>query len=278
MAELYSPPFPDKVQDYDVLRSLGRGQFGEVEKVREKGDQQRVFAMKRIKLASLDSAKHSAQVNREVEILYSLQHPHIIRLYFDFEHDGMLFLGMEFAAGGNLHNRLHEEGGSFEIKQAARYFRETCEALDYMHHLPEKVIHRDIKPENLMLDCNDTLKLGDFGWANIQVDIDVRETFCGTLEFLAPEMVMGKGHNEAVDMWSTGVVLFEFLTGLSPFGAEKVEVTCRKILSEDIRYPEDVDDDARDLISKLCEKKPQQRLDVRGALAHGFLAKYSTGA
>jgi len=270
---LYAPPFPEKARDFEILRALGHGAFSEVLKVREKEEEQRVFAIKKIKLSVVESYDTAAQVKREIDILYSLQHPHIIRLYFDFKDDDNLYLGMEFAAGGNLHNKLHEEGGSFEINIAARYFRECCEALDYLHHLPEKVIHRDIKPENLMLDADDTLKLGDFGWANL-MGVNPRETFCGTLEFLAPEMVMGVGHNEAVDMWSVGVLLFEFVTGTSPFGGATQEDTARKILVEDLRHPDDIDADARDLISKLCAKKPNKRLDVRAALEHPFVAKY----
>jgi len=259
------------MSDLQVLKTLGSGFFSEVSKVKEVGGEQRVFALKSIKLSLVEENNLSQQVQREIDILYSLQHPRIIRLYFDFRDDTMMYLGMEFTQGGTLFERL-SAAGKFPPELAAHYFRQTCEALDYLHHLADKVIHRDIKPENILLDSANNVKLADFGWANL-MDINSRETFCGTLEYLAPEMISGAGHNESVDMWSMGVLLYELSTGQSPFFSNTKEATCSMILRTDIKYPGDIDSDARDLVSKLCKKRAEQRLSVRDALAHPFIQK-----
>merc|ERR1719379_3326469 len=115
---------------------------------------------------------------------------------------------MEFAAGGGLFDKLRTSG-RFTNEIAARYFFETCEALAYLHNeLAQPVIHRDIKPENILLDAEDHIKLADFGWANL-VEADKRDTFCGTLDYLPPEMIMGTGHDESADMWNMGVLTYE---------------------------------------------------------------------
>merc|ERR1712224_61494 len=123
------------------------------------------------------------QLRREIDILYSMQHPRIIRLHFDFQEEGSIYLGMDFAPGGSLFDRLNK-ASKFNPEIASRYFCETCEALDYLHHLPEPVIHRDIKPENILLDAEDHVKLADFGWANKYLEGSQRDTFCGTLDYL----------------------------------------------------------------------------------------------
>jgi len=247
---------------------LGRGYFGEVWRAQLKKSGQ-PLAVKRVPLRLINENHLMDQLKREIHILYALQHPHIVRLHFNFEDDKYMYLGMEFCPGGSLFDKLQKQE-KFKSPVAARYFRETCEALDYLHHLPDKVIHRDIKPENILLDALDSVKLADFGWANL-LEADKRDTFCGTLDYLAPEMIKGTGHDESVDMWTMGVLLYELLTGQSPFGSTSKETTCKRIIQVDLFFPEAMDMDGRDLISKLCRKDPKERLKVREALAHNFL-------
>jgi len=144
-----------------------------------------------------------------------------------------------------------------------------------LHHLPQKVIHRDIKPENILLDADGHVKLADFGWANL-LQANKRDTFCGTLDYLPPEMIMGVGHDESADMWNMGVLLYELTTGRSPFSSASKEATCRLILAVDLRFPPEMDAGAQDLVSKLCRKKPAERLSVRQAMEHDFISS-STG-
>jgi len=159
------------------------------------------------------------------------------------------------------------------LEEASRYFLETCEALEYLHHLPRKVIHRDIKPENILLDKDGHVKLGDFGWAN-HYKGQKRQTFCGTLDYLPPEMIMGTGHDESADMWNMGVLLYEMTTGKSPFGSSSKDTTCRMILAVNLKFPGDLDADACELIGSLCKRKPGERLNVAAAMSHQFIMKF----
>lgn len=262
--------YPTNINELLVTRTLGRGYFGEVCRAQEKAGSKRMFAIKKIKQALIEKHKFQHQIHREMSIMYSLNHPRIVKLFFNFEDSRYLYLGMEFVTGGTLYDKL-QRARRFPADVASRYFAETCDALQYIHHLPEKVIHRDIKPENILLDAKDHVKLADFGWANILQD-QLRDTFCGTLDYLAPEMVEGTGHDESVDLWSMGVLLFELLAGHSPFGAGSREGTFQAILSDDVTFPPSFDADARDLVSRLCRKLPAERLTVDEALAHAFVA------
>lgn len=267
---------PKKREDIHLEKRLGKGFFGEVHKAKEVGAEQRVFAVKKVSLDLIEKNNLTDQLRREIDILYKLEHRRIVRLFFDFNDRGSMYLGMEFAQGGSLFDKLNQ-ARKFPPETASRYLAETFEALDYLHHLAQKVIHRDIKPENILLDGEDHIKLADFGWANL-IQADKRDTFCGTLDYLPPEMIMGTGHDESADMWNMGVLTYELTTGQSPFGSSSKEATCRLILNVDLRFPGGLDPDAKDLVVSLCKKKPPERLDVRGALAHKFVTKFNKTA
>jgi len=265
---------PKQKKDLEFAKRLGKGFFGEVYRAKEANGEKRIFAVKLIREDLIHQNRLTDQLQREIDLLYNMQHPRIIRLFFDFKEDGSIYLGMEFAAGGSLFDRLNQ-ATKFKPDLASRYFYETCEALDYLHHLSEAVIHRDIKPENVLLDAEDHIKLADFGWANKYLEGDQRDTFCGTLDYLPPEMIMGTGHDTSADMWNMGVLLYELITGQSPFGAPSKEATCRLILNVDLRFPSWVEADAKDLVVALCKKKPAERLKVRAAVAHVFITKFN---
>mmetsp|Transcript_78375 Transcript_78375/g.229747 ORF Transcript_78375/g.229747 Transcript_78375/m.229747 type:complete len:402 (+) Transcript_78375:53-1258(+) len=262
-------------KDLEFEKLLGKGFFGEVwqARVRQSGSDRPLAAVKRIRLAHVAAHGLTHQLQREIGILYSLQHPRCIRLHSHFDHNGSTYLVLEFASGGTLWQRLSRVG-SFEPQLAARYFAETCDALCYLHGLPEKVVHRDIKPENILLDGEDHVKLADFGWAHAMQNDKLR-TFCGTLEYLPPEMLRHSGHDESADMWNMGVLLFELTTGLSPFRAVDKEATYRLILRAVLKYPAGLDEDARDLISRLCRKRPSERPSAKEAAEHRFVAKFA---
>jgi len=231
------------------------------------------MAIKKVPLAILRQHSLMEQMDREIAILRSLRHPHIVTLHFDFRDDAHVYLGMEFAAGGVLFDLL-SKNGKFSLPVAAKYFYEVCDALDYLHNLPEKVIHRDIKPENILLDKDGHVKLADFGWSNIMDNAAFRATFCGTPDYLAPEMIRGEGHNESLDMWEMGVLLFEMTVGKSPFGSSSQEATCRLILRVELRFPSNLDPDAKDLIANLCKLPAEARLSASQAKSHAFVRKY----
>mmetsp|Transcript_55150 Transcript_55150/g.129120 ORF Transcript_55150/g.129120 Transcript_55150/m.129120 type:complete len:391 (-) Transcript_55150:155-1327(-) len=262
--------FPRRPEELIFDRCLGRGLFGEVWRASEAHGRKAVYAVKKVRTQFLAETGHKDLLRREIDILYSLKHPRIIKLHFHFEDATSVYLGLEFAKGGSLFDKL-SWAGKFNSDHARKYFFETCEALDYLHHLPEKVIHRDIKPENILLDAEDHIKLADFGWANL-LQGNVRDTFCGTLDYLAPEMIQAKSHDESVDMWNMGVLLYELTTGQAPFHSACKETTFHMITTVEIRFPPDLDSNIQDLILKLCRAEGSKRLKVREAMRHPFLA------
>jgi len=266
--------FPQKIEDLELGKKLGKGFFAEVVQGRERCGNKRMFAVKKIKRSVVAEHNLNAQIQREIQIMYSTQHDRIVNLHFNFEDSRFIYLGLEFANGGTLFDQLNK-ARKFTPAVASRYFGETCDALNYLHSLPEKVIHRDIKPENLLLH-DDHIKLADFGWANLMQG-SARETFCGTLDYLAPEMIQGTGHDESVDMWNMGVLLYELVTGQSPFGSTTKEATCRLILNVDLRFPTDIHPDAKNLVSCLCKKEAKDRLTASQALSHVFVMSFNGG-
>mmetsp|Transcript_130688 Transcript_130688/g.279453 ORF Transcript_130688/g.279453 Transcript_130688/m.279453 type:complete len:387 (+) Transcript_130688:75-1235(+) len=272
-------PWPKQVSELAFLRRLGRGYFGEVwecKRARSDGSPQegsKSFAVKKVPLSIIQEHNLMEQMEREIEILRALRHPRIVRLHWDFRDESHVYLGMEFAEGGGMFDQL-SRSGRFSYELAAQYFYEVCDALEYLHGLPDKVIHRDIKPENILLDKEGHVKLADFGWSNVMESASFRATFCGTPDYLAPEMIRGEGHNESLDMWEMGVLLYEMVVGKSPFGSRSQETTCRLILQVDLRFPGGLDKTVQDLITKLCKLNPQERLTAAQAKRHGFVSKY----
>jgi len=134
------------------------------------------------------------------------------------------------------------------------------------------VIHRDIKPENLLIGAQGEIKIADFGWS-VHAPTSRRNTLCGTLDYLPPEMVEGREHDEQVDVWSLGVLLYEFLVGVPPFEAEGHGATYRRISRVDLKFPPEVSTDAQDLIRKLLVKEPSQRLRLKDVPNHPWIVR-----
>lgn len=271
--------WPRRIDDLVQVKQLGHGYFGEVWQCQRAEPSKKPkahpgpFALKKVPVSILRQHGLTEQMEREVNIMRSLKHPHIIELLFEFRDAQHVCLGLEFAEGGTLFDRLCAKG-RFDDALSAQYFYEICDALDYLHNLPEKVVHRDIKPENILLDKESHAKLADFGWANTVKSAAFRATFCGTPDYLAPEMVRGEGHNETLDMWEMGVLLYEMVVGKSPFGAQTQEATCKLILKANPKFPHDIIPEAQDLIRKLCKVKPEERLTARQAKMHAYVQRF----
>lgn len=146
-------------------------------------------------------------------------------------------------------------------------------ALRYLHR--KHVIHRDIKPENLLIGMKGELKIADFGWS-VHAPNMRRTTLCGTLDYLAPEMVEGRDHNEKVDLWSLGVLCYEFLVGVPPFETDGYQQTYRRIAKVDLQIPDYVSPEAKDLITKLLQHDCDKRLPLDAVLRHPWITKYNT--
>ncbi|XP_038902311.1 serine/threonine-protein kinase Aurora-3 isoform X2 [Benincasa hispida] len=212
--ENQSPKRRWSLQDFDVGKPLGKGKFGRVYLAREVRSKY-IVALKVIFKEQMDKYMIHHQLKREMEIQTSLRHPNILRLYGWFHDAERIFLILEYAHRGELYRELRKNG-HLDEKQAATYILSLTQALAYLHE--KHVIHRDIKPENLLLDHEGRLKIADFGWA-VQ-SINKRHTMCGTLDYLAPEMVENKAHDYAIDNWTLGILCYELLYGVPPFEAE----------------------------------------------------------
>jgi serine/threonine protein kinase len=262
------------VADFESLtkKAIGEGAFGEVYKVRHKVCRE-LYAIKVVNKKKVVDANLLPQLRREIRIMYSLNHPHIIKLHNHFEDDNNFYLVLELAEGGTVFQKL-AKFKSFDEAAAAQYMREIILAVEYLHSRDPPIIHRDIKPENLLLDKegrDGRIKLADFGWSNFFNPDRTRMTYCGTLDYLAPEMINQQGHSTNLDLWNLGVLLFELLTGSAPFQASNQAAMFEKILKVRITFPKNFPPLAKDLILKLLKANPDERIPLTEITNHPWM-------
>jgi len=265
------------ISDFKIVGGLGAGAFGKVYKVEHKQTKQ-IYALKQISKQQLKHQKMINQIKIEIKIMYSLHHPNIVKLYNHFEENDYIYLIIEFAEGGQLWDKLNRKG-RFDEKTVQQYMREMVAAIDYCHSRNPPIIHRDIKPENILLDKEGHIKLADFGWSNFFNPGAKRKTYCGTLDYLAPEMIEESGHDVTLDYWSLGVLTFELLTGKAPFTPPSTvkdqkqmqQILEQNILKVKIEYPKDFPPLAKDLVGKVLKKNPKQRCSIDELKDHPWL-------
>jgi serine/threonine protein kinase len=259
------------LKDFDIGKPLGHGKFGHVYLAREKASRY-VCALKVLFKSQLAKADVAHQLRREIEIQSHLRHPHVLRLYGYFYDTNRIYLILEYSNGGELYKILQAER-TFSEAKTAKYISQLASALHYCHS--KHVIHRDIKPENLLLSKDGDIKIADFGWAVHTPLGNRRTTLCGTLDYLPPEMIEGREHDQMVDVWSLGVLMFEFLTGSPPFMSASYEKTYKKITKVQINWPErlSISAEARDLINKLLVKDASNRISLENVLKHPFITQ-----
>ncbi|KAH8424543.1 serine/threonine-protein kinase [Aspergillus melleus] len=263
-----------KLEDFDLLKVVGKGSFGKVMQVMKK-DTGRIYALKTIRKAHIISRSEVTHTLAERSVLAQINNPFIVPLKFSFQSPEKLYLVLAFVNGGELFHHLQREQ-RFDINRARFYTAELLCALECLHGF--KVIYRDLKPENILLDYTGHIALCDFGLCKLDMkDEDRTNTFCGTPEYLAPELLLGNGYTKTVDWWTLGVLLYEMLTGLPPFYDENTNDMYRKILQEPLTFPSSdvVPPAARDLLTRLLDRDPQRRLGANGAAeikSHHFFA------
>uniref|UniRef100_A0A665VKQ7 Ribosomal protein S6 kinase n=1 Tax=Echeneis naucrates TaxID=173247 RepID=A0A665VKQ7_ECHNA len=238
---------------FELLKVLGKGGYGKVFQVRKVSGATsgKIFAMKVLKKAMIvRNAKDTAHTKAERNILEEVKHPFIVDLIYAFQTGGKLYLILEYLSGGELFMQLEREG-IFMEDTACFYLAEISMALGHLHQ--KGIIYRDLKPENIMLNNNGHVKLTDFGLCKESIhDGTVTHTFCGTIEYMAPEILMRSGHNRAVDWWSLGALMYDMLTGAPPFTGENRKKTIDKILKCKLSLPPYLTQEARDLLKKTC--------------------------
>ncbi|XP_009473045.1 PREDICTED: cGMP-dependent protein kinase 2 isoform X1 [Nipponia nippon] len=257
------PPSP--FQNLEVVTTLGVGGFGRVELVKVKNENM-TFAMKCIKKKHIVDTKQQEHIYSEKKILEQICSPFIVKLYRTFKDSKYVYMLLEACLGGELWSLLRDRG-SFD--EATTKFCVGCvtEAFDYLHHIG--IIYRDLKPENLILDAEGYIKLVDFGFAKKIGSGQKTWTFCGTPEYVAPEVILSKGHDFSVDFWSLGILVYELLTGSPPFSGADQMMTYNLILKgiEKLDFPKIITRRPEDLIRRLCRQNPTERL---GNLRNGI--------
>ncbi|RZC35167.1 aurora kinase A [Asbolus verrucosus] len=258
--------------DFDIGKPLGKGKFGSVYLGREK-QSKFVVALKVLFKNAIKDYNIEHQVRREIEIQSHLRHDNILRMYGYFHDECRVYIILEYAPNGTCYKALQAAPDKrFPEEVCARYIAQIADALRYCH--TKKVIHRDIKPENLLICAKGQIKIADFGWS-VHAPSSRRTTLCGTLDYLPPEMVMGKTHNEKVDLWSLGVLCFEFLTGKPPFEAVSYEESYRNISKAYYKFPPYVSEGAQDLIKRLLVVNPNKRLELDEVLRHPWIVAHA---
>jgi serine/threonine protein kinase len=245
------------VSDFVLLETLGTGTFGKVRLCRHRATG-RFYCMKILSKEKIVRMKQQEHVQNEKWVLSQVSHPFIVRLYRTFQDDSYLYFLMEYISGGELFTCIRRSS-RLSNPVAKFYAAEIALAISYLHSM--NIVHRDLKPENLLLDQQGHIKLTDFGFAKALLGPDGRTyTMCGTPEYIAPEVILSKGHGTPADYWSLGVLIYEMLAGHPPFFGDSNHTVFEKILQTRPHYPSDFDPLARDLVERLLQPDPERRL------------------
>jgi len=267
-----------KITDFTLIKELGVGSFGRVLLVQHNLTQAQ-YAIKAIDKRNKANIQEKPYFRREIEIMYRIHHPNVVKLFGHFEDNTYCYFIMEYIAGGNIYSYVPKNGiHTISTQQVASIIKDVISATYFLHHMYPPIIHRDIKPENVLLGDNMRAKLTDFGWSNYMQGDFKRTTVCGTPIYLAPEMINNTGHDEKVDIWCIGVLLFELITGQQPWQGSDVQTVKYNISRLKINWPKQMDRTAADLISKILRYNPEERISLRNMLMHPFFTKYFPNA
>ena len=276
-AEAKPAKAPVKVtaDDFQLLKVIGKGSFGKVMQVRKK-DTGKIYAMKVLQKEAIINRNQVIHTRSEKSILQMVQHPFIVCLHYAFQTRDKLYMILDYVNGGELFFHLKQEG-KFSESRVKFYTAEISLALHHLHKLG--IVYRDLKPENILLNSEGHIVITDFGLSKqmmVPASGDTSEakthTFCGTPEYLAPEVLRGQGHGTPVDWWSLGTLVYEMLTGLPPFYSANTNVMYQKILSSELRFPPDMSPDCRSFLSGLLERDPAKRMNGDDVMKHPWLS------
>ena len=262
-----------KIKDFEKLNTVGLGSYGRVCLCKKKKSG-KVYVMKILKKNDIIKQKQVDHVYSEYTILSMLKHPFIVQLIgVNFEDPKYIYFILEYIQGGELFTLLRSKV-TFPVPQAKFYIAHIITVFEYLHS--KNIVYRDLKPENILINKNGYLKLTDFGFAK-QLDSEKTKTYtlCGTPEYLAPEIILNKGHGKAVDWWTLGILLFEMLVGIDPFSDDEPMKTYQKILKGKINFPKEINKDAKSLIKHLLVQDTTKRYGclkngVKDILNHRF--------
>lgn len=245
------------LDSFEMLKVIGRGSFGKVMQVRKKGENN-IYAMKILKKKAIIQRNQLEHTKAERKILEALHHPFLMTLRYAFQTETKLYFVLDYYTGGELFFHLKKRR-RFKELEARLMVAEVGMALGHLHSLD--VIYRDLKPENILLDHTGHICLTDFGLSkDLGPENEEARTFCGTPEYLAPEIVLNKGHGKAVDWWSLGILLYELTVGIPPFYSQNVHEMYQLIKQAPLRFPPKLSQECKCLIIGLLKRDPSSRL------------------
>ena len=252
-----------KLEDFDVLKLIGKGSFSKVYLVKNRLNH-KIYSMKKLDKPFIKRTRQEQHIINERILLSKMNYPFLVKLYCCFQDQEHLYFILEFIQGGELFFHLHREI-RFDDDKTRFYIAELILVLNFLH--TNKVIYRDIKPENILLDLEGHIKLTDFGLSRLCSGNNEKVfTICGTPYYIAPEIIEKKGYNNTVDWWSLGCLMYEMLNGKPLFNFSSGKINTNEF-KKDIILPNNFSDEAKDLITKLLNLDPKQRL---GAGPNGF--------
>ena len=266
--------FERECNKYDFIRDknpLGKGAFGEVWKVTHENSK-KVYCIKMMTKRDIFEQKLINQINKEIGIMYNINHPYSVKLYNHFEDNEKLYLIMELASNGNLYNFIqNNKNQKIKTKEMLKkIIIQVIEIIKYLHSLD--IIYRDIKPENILLDKDYNVKLCDYGWASYLSKGQFCSAYCGTPEYVSPEVIKKYPYNEKVDIWGIGVLIFELVFGYPPFTSNFNEDRFNNIKEGKINWPKDLNDmELKDLIEKILKVNPKDRISLDEIEKHQWL-------
>uniref|UniRef100_A0A3Q0SPG9 non-specific serine/threonine protein kinase n=1 Tax=Amphilophus citrinellus TaxID=61819 RepID=A0A3Q0SPG9_AMPCI len=251
---------------YEFLETLGKGTYGKVKKAKERSG--RLVAVKSIRKEKIKDEQDLIHIRREIEIMSSLCHPHIITIYEVFENKDKIVIVMEYASRGDLYDYICDKKSITE-QEARHFFRQIVSAVHYCHQ--NGIVHRDLKLENILLDGSGNVKIADFGLSNLYHGDEYLQTFCGSPLYASPEIVNGRPyHGPEVDTWSLGVLLYTLVHGTMPFDGNNHKTLVQQISTGNYRKP-NKPSDACGLIRWMLMVNPERRATIEEIAGHWWL-------
>ncbi|EGC33816.1 hypothetical protein DICPUDRAFT_36122, partial [Dictyostelium purpureum] len=254
--------------DFEFIKTIGKGSYGKVKLVIEI-ETKRVFAAKILNKKLVIKEKKAKYVNTEKTILDSLEHPNIVKLFYTFQDEINLYFILEYCPNGDLLDQI-KIAGCFQISVAQFYAAEILIALEYLHS--RGIAHRDLKPENILLGKNKHLKLSDFGSAKV-LGLDNKSrsgSFCGTAEYVCPELLTEKSAGKQADIWSFGCLLYQLVSGKLPFKGFNEYQTFLLITKREFQFPDNFDATCCNLVDQLLNLDPYKRPTIAEIKKHPF--------